>query len=385
MEFKRKGYFDINTPTIETESNVTKESTNEDKEFVNEKNLDSEKYALFFNIYDKSEMSFDNKEKIKIDGHFWKEIKKEKIEFIFPALYQKYKENSQIKCIVNYSSKNNIAKLFEINSSFEFADNNVLEIKIAPYEISRCYVFDDQNNKSSEILGTVVVASKEESSIKDKIIYYADFKLDDIYYSLEFLGNKGQEFLFADFVISIIKDGKTDLSIFDNPVIPELKDEKIDLDEAYKDKDFGKYLITLPSRYVFESARRFINQESNYLSSTWSENYNDIYVVVSKISDDDLNKIVDISDVEKYDVSLYEIPYGDSIPKEIASIFHYPIFKIDDLTVDVIKKRQKQDEEDETLDTASFGVLFEDGVVVNIRCAEGISADELYKELEKIK
>ncbi|WP_165878447.1 hypothetical protein [Natranaerovirga pectinivora] len=52
-----------------------------------------------------------------------------------------------------------------------------------------------------------------------------------------------------------------------SPVIPELRDDKLSVEEAYEEEDFGAYLPQkLPRGFVFESSVRFINQEFNYLS-----------------------------------------------------------------------------------------------------------------------
>ena len=164
------------------------------------------------------------------------------------------------------------------------------------------------------------------------------------------------------------------LSILDDPVMPELRDEKLTLEEAQNDPDFGAYLPEgVPSKFAFESAQRFLNQEQNSLSASWNSKNDYISWSVSKATDYDHGLIVAASEFEKYDMSLYPIPLVESVPKELWEYVNNPVFLAEELTLDVVNARAiyaGNDRGDSSGWRIDFSVLYGDVVVrANIKGA----------------
>ena len=190
------------------------------------------------------------------------------------------------------------------------------------------------------------------------------------------MGNKR----LAEIVNGIIRNGAADVSVFENPVIPELRDERLSLAEAYSDFDFGAYLPNnIPSRFSFESAHRFINQDYNGLFVLWTVGLNNLDWRVSKITDYDRERIVSPDDIVKYDMSLYPIPWFESVPSELRDYVFNPVFHSNDLTLEIIRLRAywvEQDRGDTPGWRMRFSVLYGDVVVeVNIK---GTSPEQVW-------
>ncbi|NMA26043.1 MAG: hypothetical protein GX936_10345 [Clostridiales bacterium] len=139
--------------------------------------------------------------------------------------------------------------------------------------------------------------------------------------------------------------------------------DELDLNEAYADPDFGAYLPrTVPSGFAFESAVRFIDQESDYLSVLWAKGMGNIHWSVSLLVEGDKSRLTSVADTENYDLSLYPIPRAESVPLHLRAIVNNPVFRIEDLTPEAIRARSYtvQDAGDISGPRMRFGVLYGD-------------------------
>lgn len=123
----------------------------------------------------------------------------------------------------------------------------------------------------------------------------------------------------------------------------------------------------LPSGYVFESAR--INEQEQYVTVFWSRGMDSIMITVSQVEADAIDT-VDISKPETYDERLYEIPYGETVPKEYFQIFQDPVFDVQNISYDagleLVKSRMLSYDDAGDTDTprGTFSVLYSDGVLL---------------------
>lgn len=118
--------------------------------------------------------------------------------------------------------------------------------------------------------------------------------------------------------------------------------QNLTYNEAKQDSSFGEYIPqSIPNNYVFENATK---NEDN-LTIVYTSNYNYIWLDFSKITEDDKKRIVDINETETYDINLYPIPRAETVPDYLRDTVDNPIFKIDDLTEDVLKRRYFQPNE----------------------------------------
>ncbi|MEG1269626.1 MAG: hypothetical protein RSD35_10295, partial [Oscillospiraceae bacterium] len=229
-----------------------------------------------------------------------------------------------------------------------------------------------------------IFITDKNSKGEQNYIYYADFKLGGIAYNMEFTsdGEKADD-VFTRVAAEVILGGKADLSIFANPTIPKIIENNLTEAEAYSEADFGKYLIKIPDDYQFNSANRLLNQDSNVLFASWSRGYDDVRVKVSSLDEKSKARIVSPKDTELYNMSLYSIPWADSMPTDKLHIIENPVFRIEDLTLDMIKLRKYYRAEAGAPDGDSrnmrFSVLYGD-VVVEVS-SEGIDPEYLFNQL----
>ncbi|NLN47732.1 MAG: hypothetical protein GX154_01240 [Clostridiales bacterium] len=336
-------------------------------------------YILYFNEADSQIAA-----SIHIEGHFWEELTSAQIEGLFQDITKKYK----IDGTVNYSYKSGSASVFNIDARFN-ANGKDVKVTIAPGEMIKCYLIEGEPI-FSEIEGVNIEAgifiTDKNSKGQLNYIYYADFKIDDIAYNVEYIGNKDDKDFFTNIIADIVLGGKADLSVLENPVVPKLRSDRLTEIEAYGEKDFGAYLLKVPNNYTFNDATRFVNQNSDFLSSSWSRGYDDIRITISKLNEQDKERIVSLKDTKLYDMSLYPIPWAESMPRDKANIIENPIFKIEELTIDILKlrgyTRNEQGGPGKNIINMRFSVLYDD-ILVEVN-TEGVSYEYLFNELSKI-
>jgi hypothetical protein len=343
----------------------------------------SNKYTLYFNKADSQAVA-----NIAIPGHFWQELTDEELKAVFPNLTETY----SITAIANFQSDGRGASLFNIDAHAISAAGLKTYIQLAPGEVVLDYVFDSET-KSSDVLGTAVTAGYFETEPNSKgrknIIYFATFKLSDVAYYVELSGAKADKEVvkneISEIIGLLIEGGAAALDVF-HPVVPELREDRMSLDEAYADIDFGAYLPTeIPVGFVFEDAQRFINQEQNVLYVNWTKGMGYINWRVSLLDDDDKTRITSVDDTKNYDLVLYPIPRADSVPDELREIVENPIFLINELTLDVVQSRtyKTTDAGDDPGQRMRFRVLYED-VLVELS-VKGATPEAMFDILQKIK
>lgn len=349
------------------------------KEDFSTENSTEKEYTLYFNNVEVQAAS-----RLAIEGHFFEELTSFQLEKLFPGLIKE----SQIEGIVNYSYANKKLSIFNVEAKIQKNGKNI-KITIAPNQVVKCYEIV-QEPVLSEMEGVEIEAglfiTDKNSKGEQNYIYSADFKRENTAYSVEYAGKEEDREFFTSIIADLVLGGTADLSVLENPSIPELREEKLTETEAYAELDFGSYLPKVPDDYQFNEATRFLNQTSDYLFASWSHEYEDIRITISKQKEQDKERIVSAQDTKLYDMSLYPIPWSDSMPIDLAHIIENPIFKIEDLTPELLKMREYI--RDEAGDPSGnsinmrFSVLYND-ILVEI-FSEGVSSEYLFQELLKI-
>jgi hypothetical protein len=343
----------------------------------------SSKYTLYFNKAD-SQSAAD----IAIRGHFWQELTDEELKAIFPRLI----ETHIVTATANFQSDESRASLFNIDAQAVSSAGLKTYIQLAPGEVVLDYGFDAET-KASDVFGTAVTAGYFETKPNSKglrnVIYFATFKLSDVAYYVELAGTEAEKEVvkneISEIIGLLIEGGTIDLDLF-HPVVPELRNDSLSLDEARADADFGPYIPeTLPKGFGFENANRFINQERNTLFVNWTKGMSSISWQVSLLKDNDKTRITSVTDTKNYDLALYPIPRADSVPDELREIVGNPIFLIDELTLDTVRARSYQvsDSGDEQGPRMQFSVLYQD-VLVELS-VKGVSPEVMFDILQQIK
>lgn len=338
----------------------------------------NKEYILYFNKAD-SQIAAN----LSIKGHFWENLSSKQASKILPNIFDQF----QVEGTINYSHTDGNTIISSINTTIKVEEKKDVKITIAPNKVVKCYMIDGEPilSKIENVdIEAGIFKTDKNSKGRSNYIYYADFKIEDIAYYVEFTGKKNDKTFFTNIVADIILGGKADLSIFDNPTIPELRDDRLTETEAYAEMDFGKYLLKIPNNYQFNDAVRFINQNSNYLFASWSQGYDDIRITISNLKEEDKKRIISVNDTELYDMSLYPIPWADSMPRDKAYIIENPIFIVEELTLNAIKMREytRNDIGDTNNVSIRFSVLYHN-VVVEVS-TEGVSSEYLFKELTSL-
>lgn len=153
--------------------------------------------------------------------------------------------------------------------------------------------------------------------------------------------------------------------------------EELSEKEARNTEIFGAYLPKdLPVGYTFENA--WSSDEG--LTVSWTRGMDSIMISLSLAASESVTT-VDVEKPETYDVRLYEIPYGETVPEEYRQVFDDPLFASEDLSLEVVNSRMKsvQDAGDTDTPRGSFSVLYPEGVVLRFN-GRG-TADEIWAML----
>ena len=165
-------------------------------------------------------------------------------------------------------------------------------------------------------------------------------------------------------------------------VCPRDASEVLTAAEARADAAFGAYLCNAPAGFAEQEFRRTPEQ----LRASFRHGYDYVEWAVRAFREEDRERLITVvAETEKYDVSLYAIPFAESVPAEIHAVFYNPIFRIEDLTLDIVKARAYRinDAGDSDGWRCSFSVLCGD-VLVQIN-AKGVDPEWLYRELAALR
>lgn len=320
---------------------------------------------------------------IDFSGHFWCDIESEQLNEILPKVASEY----TVAGTVHYSSTDGAADLVKVSALVTIDGKTDGRITIAPDRMDKEWIIDGEPDLS-EIEGIPIEAglfiTDKNSKGRKNFIYYADFNIDGVAYFMECVSqNQEAEDVFTNLVADVILGGKADLSIFDNPPIPNIVEKRLTESEAYSEIDYGKYLFEIPDGYSFNSADRLLNQSSDFLFASWSKGYDDVTIRVSKLDEYSKARIVSPEETELYDMSLYPVPWADSMPRDQRDIIENPVFKAEDLSLGVIEQRGYTRHETGDPSASSlnmrFSVLYGD-IIVEVQ-SEGLSAEYLYDKL----
>lgn len=142
--------------------------------------------------------------------------------------------------------------------------------------------------------------------------------------------------------------------------------QKLTLAQAREDAALGAYVPTaLPAGYAFEEAHRVTEATEANLSLRWSRGMDSIMLHLEKTGTPPAT--VDVEKPETYDERLYEVPYGETVPKEYRQTFDNPVFAAEDFSLEIVESRMKSYDDRGDTDTprGNFSVLYGDGVLIS--------------------
>jgi hypothetical protein len=265
-----------------------------------------------------------------------------------------------------------------------------LQILVGKGPVGSIYISWNAEPQISTVHGVEVTATirNRTAVIDDEVVdaYHiqVDFMLDEIVYQVSYTNvcQEAAQLRITEIVNQIIVGGAADWSVLLDPIIPPLREERMPLNTARLDPDFGAFMpVNVPTGFQADIARRTLNQSMNSLSAIWHvapPGFDSFNWTVREPLESDL--IVSVNDREKFDVSLYAIPWADSVPNEIRAYFQFPVFLAEEMSVDIIQARTRWESADRGdtpgWRTTQFGVLY--GDVIIVISARGLSPEQIW-------
>lgn len=147
-------------------------------------------------------------------------------------------------------------------------------------------------------------------------------------------------------------------------------------EEASADAAYGRYVdIQVPEGYTYTSGTR----TDVGLHVIWNKGMEEISISCRQADESVSDWLVDAENPEEYDLSLYPIPWCDSVPEELYSKVMYATFVPEQITQEIVAARTYQVEEagDVSGYRTCIAVLYRDNVWVEIT-GKGPSPEEIY-------
>jgi len=168
------------------------------------------------------------------------------------------------------------------------------------------------------------------------------------------------------------------------PISPIAPTDILTLAEAIADPYFGRFIPgNVPSNLIFDHAWQLTNDEWNGITAFWQTGTHNIRWMISTTTDYDYERVVSVYDRERFDLSLYTIPWMDSVPTELMQYVMNPMFLANELSLDIVHARTVQGRAGtpggEPNWQINFDVLF-DGVVIRISTS-GVSPEHVWEML----
>ena len=161
--------------------------------------------------------------------------------------------------------------------------------------------------------------------------------------------------------------------------IPAWRSEELTLPEARQEADFAAYLPEdVPEGFQWEGAWLDMGQGRYELTLNWSRDSADLSITVDRMPELRQSCFADLNDPATYDLRLYPVPRGESIPEAYWDSVQDPIFPAEAMTRDLLEARAEG--WDGTGSSFQFQSLYPDGVLVRYRATMSLS--ELWLLLE---
>lgn len=132
-----------------------------------------------------------------------------------------------------------------------------------------------------------------------------------------------------------------------------------------------KYSQFIPRKWIegYNYENGTLTQKDNVQSMhlSYTKNYGYVEVNIREINNisNYYERVVDISDTHKYDITQYEIPFAQSVPQELRVTIEEPIFNSSQISEDALKMRviKLQERGESEKQTMRFGVACEDIII----------------------
>lgn len=112
--------------------------------------------------------------------------------------------------------------------------------------------------------------------------------------------------------------------------------------EAYLLEGYGQLLPkSILQGYKFESASIYNSDTTGKkLRFNYTSGYNYIEITVRGLQSEDEGRMVKASEIKKFDITKYTIPFANSIPRSLRDTMDNPIFQAGELTEEILSYRK---------------------------------------------
>lgn len=145
---------------------------------------------------------------------------------------------------------------------------------------------------------------------------------------------------------------------------------------ARTDEVYGRYVdVQIPEGYVFDGGIR----STSLMRVTFSGGGEEVSVTCRQADEGVSDWLADVEKPKEYDLGLYSIPWGESVPQELMTRVLNATFRPEQITLEIVEARtwQAQEEGEVAGSRTQIGILYSDNVLVEIT-GKGPSAEEIY-------
>ena len=168
-------------------------------------------------------------------------------------------------------------------------------------------------------------------------------------------------------------------------ITPAMQHDPLTIYEAYADTSFGRFLPNyVPSHLAFGDARRIVSSDRDSLHINWHAPQ--VATISWSVNEPDqffFEILVSTSDREKFDVSLYAIPWMDTVPDDIINYLQHPVFLAEEMSLEVEQARAhitgRGGWEDPQM---NFSVMFDDAVITI--GSSGVTVEQVWEMIVSI-
>ena len=164
-------------------------------------------------------------------------------------------------------------------------------------------------------------------------------------------------------------------------VTPLPVEEVLTMDQARSCQNFGTFLPSnMPERFSLDRVWRYTHEDNEMIFALWYSERDTITWQISNATAHDLSLVVDVNDRAKFDLSLYTVPWFESVPHDLIQYVMNSVFLAHEITIDMVQARAVESRSGGV--QMNFGILF-DNIVVTIN-ATGLSPTEVWEMILQI-
>jgi len=157
--------------------------------------------------------------------------------------------------------------------------------------------------------------------------------------------------------------------------------EDLTMEQARGCPNFGVFIpVDIPDGFEADRVWRMTQQDAETLFVFWTSGLGSVTWQVANATEHDLAVVVDVNDRAMFDLSLYAVPWFETVPHELLPYVMNPVFLAREVTLDAVQARAVEGRGGGV--QMNFSVLF-GNVVVTIN-ANGLQAQDVWGMVQSV-